>query len=130
MAEANRTGSLTPEVRQSRVLTGVALLPVLVSALLLAAHFSRANVTALVLLSLGFPALLLVPRRWAARTVQVLLLLGGMEWLRTLWVLAWRRAASGDPWARLVAILGVAAAFTFASALVFGLRRLKARYSL
>lgn len=130
MAEANRIRNLTPEARQSPVLTGVALLPVFVSALLLAAHFSRANMTPLVLLSLGFPALLLIRRRWAARTVQVLLLLGGVEWLRTLWVLAWRRSASGDPWARLVAILAVVAAFTLASALVFGLRGPKARYLL
>ncbi len=101
------------------------LSPVILSAVLLAAHFSRSGSPALVLASLAFPLLLLVRRPWSARTVQVLLLLGGIEWLRTAWRLASRRAASGEPWGRLVLILGTVALVAFASALVFRSRSLR-----
>ena len=106
---------------------GVALrlLPVALSAVLLAAHFSRAGLTLGFALALGFPLLLLVRRPWAARTVQVVLLAGALEWIRTAALLAARRVELGQPWLRLVAILGAVAAFTAASALVFRSPRLR-----
>lgn len=103
------------------------LLPVVLSAVLLAAHFSRAGAPVGVALSLGGPLLLLVRRPWAARTVQAALLAGALEWIRTAAVLATGRVEAGQPWLRLVAILGAVAAFTGAAALVFrspGLRRI------
>ena len=104
---------------------GLRLLPVALSAVLLAAHFSRAGLSLGVALALGFPLLLFVRRPWAARTVQVLLLAGALEWTRTAALLAARRIELGQPWLRLVAILGAVAAFTAASALVFRSPRLR-----
>jgi hypothetical protein len=104
------------------------LLPVLLSALLIAAHFSRADNTALTLLSLAFPLILLVRRQWVARAAQVALVLAGIEWIRTLVAIAARRQAAGEPWLRMAVILAVVAAFTFASALVFRNKSLKHRY--
>ena len=101
------------------------LIPVILSAMLLAAHFSRAGSSALVLLSLGFPLLLLFRQPWAARTVQLALILGGFEWSRTTWGVASRRMELGEPWIRLVVILGVGALFTWASAFVFRSSRLR-----
>ena len=43
---------------------------------------SRAGATALAILSLGVPLLLLIRKPWAARTVQLVLILAGFEWLR------------------------------------------------
>ncbi len=100
------------------------------SAVLLAAHFYRAGQLALVGASLALLALLAVPRRWAARTVQIGLVLGALEWLRTLAVLAAQRIAAGLPYGRLVAILLVVAAFTAAAALVFRNVRLRVRYDI
>jgi len=108
----------------------VRLLPVLLSALLLAAHFSRNDVPVLVAASFAFPLLLLFPRRWAARLVQGVLLVGGLEWIRTLVTLAAGRREAGEDWARLVLILGAVAAFTLGSALVFRQLALKRRYGL
>ena len=95
------------------------LLPVVLSALLLGAHFLRMGMMPLVALSVAFPFILLLRRAWAARLVQILLVLGALEWIRTLTVLAAARWASGQPWVRLVVILGVVAAFTGGSALLF-----------
>lgn len=101
------------------------LIPVILSAILLAAHFSRAGLPALSLVALGLPLLLLVRRPWAARAIQLALVLGGLEWLRAAWGYVRQRMALGEPWTRLLVILGVVALFTWASALVFRSSRLR-----
>jgi hypothetical protein len=87
--------------------------------ILLAAHFSRSGSVVLALIALLFPLVLLVRRPWAARMVQLALVLGGLEWLRAMRGYVGQRMAVGEPWGRLVVILGVVALFTAASALVF-----------
>jgi hypothetical protein len=104
------------------------LLPVILSFLLLAAHFSRNDIIPLVYVSLALPFLLLVRRPWVSRLLQFLLVLGGLEWLRRLVALAGERQAAGKPWVRMALILGAVALVTFTSALVFRLRALRERY--
>ena len=70
------------------------LLPVVASLLVLAAHFLRSGNIALVVLVLVFMALLAVRRRWAARLVQVALLLGAVEWVRTAGIVVGRCCTS------------------------------------
>ncbi len=106
------------------------LIPILLSALLLSAHFLRADFMSLVILSLLFPTLLFFPRAWAARIIQVILVLGASEWVRTLVGLVALRQQQAQSWARLAIILGLVAAFTGASALVFYFPTLKTRYRL
>ena len=91
--------------------------PVVLAALLLAAHFSRAGQVPLVVLTLALPLLLLVRQRWSARVLQAALFLGGLEWVRTLAFFAGQRMEEGRPWTRLAVILGVVAALTALSAL-------------
>ena len=105
------------------------LLPSL-AAILLAAHFYRAGQIALSALSLGALLLLAIPRPWAARALQVVLLAGAVEWLRTLAMFASARMAMGQPYLRLTLILLAVAAFTAASAAVFRQSRLRSRYRL
>jgi hypothetical protein len=106
------------------------LLPVILSGLLLGAHFLRAGLFALAVLSLVFPVLLLFRRGWVARLVQIILVLGALEWIRTLMVLVDERRIAGQAWTRLAIILGLVAVFTGCSALVFCCRSLKNRYKL
>jgi len=61
----------------------VRILPVVLAFLLLAAHFSRSGLPALSAVSLFFAGLVFVRRRWAARAIQILLLAGAAEWVRT-----------------------------------------------
>ena len=100
------------------------------SLLLLAAHFYRAGWLPLAVLSVLLVGLLLVPRPWAARVVQVALLAGGVEWLRTLAALAAERMAVGQPYLRMALILLSVAAVTGLSALVFRSHALRARFGL
>jgi hypothetical protein len=92
-------------------------LPVVLSALVLAAHFFRSRQLLLVALSIALPFLLLVRKRWSARVVQVGLVLGALEWVRTLAFFAGQRMEVGRPWGRLAVILGAVAALTALSAL-------------
>lgn len=103
--------------------------PVLLSFLLLAAHFSRNDVPALVALCLALPFLLLLRRPWVPRLFQALLVLGGLEWVRSTVSHVWRRQAEGDSWIRLAIILGTVAVFTVCSGLVFRNTALRRRYS-
>jgi hypothetical protein len=98
---------------------------------LLAAHFYRAAAWPLVLLALGLLVLLLAwPRAWVARGVQLALVLGAMEWLRTLVVLVQARLALDQPWLRLALILVGVAGFTAGATLVFRRQRVRDRYRL
>lgn len=107
----------------------LALVPA-VALLLLAAHFHRAGLAPLALLALALIALLWVPRAWAARTVQIALAAGGVEWLRTLAAFAGERIAGGQPYLRLVLILLAVALFTAGAALVFRAYPLRVRYGI
>ena len=105
-------------------------LPVVFSLVLLGAHFLRYGNSIGVLGSLLLVALLMVRRRWVARLVQVVLILGTLEWVRTLHELAQVRVATGQPFIRMTVILGVVAAVTFCSALLFQSGALKRFYGL
>jgi hypothetical protein len=96
-------------------------LPILAS-LLLAAHFFRASLYPLVAACLAMIVLPFVARRWAGRVLQASLAVGAIEWLRTAWMLAAERASFGEPYGRLLAILGSVAALTLAAALAVRVR--------
>ena len=104
------------------------LAPVLISTLFLAAHFFRARNFPLLAVAVGVAVVLLISRKWVPRVVQIALILGGAEWVRTTVVLAAGRDAAGQSWIRLAVILAVVALFTMCSGLVFRLPRLKERY--
>ncbi len=106
------------------------LLPVLLPFGLLAAHFSRANLFPLVIVSLAIPFMLLIKKAWAARTIQLLLLLGAAEWIRAMFGYIGARKAIGDDWGRLTIILITVALLTALSGLVFRGPHLKQRYKL
>ena len=109
----------------------VRLIPVILSALLLGAHFLRAGQTVIAVLLVLFPLMLLVKKPLTARLTQVVLLLGGLEWFRTLVVFASARHEMGQPWTRLAVILGTVALFTIASGLLISWSgALRERYGL
>ena len=104
------------------------LLPVILSFLLLAAHFYRAGSSLLTGLCVAGLALLFVRKTWVPRLFQVLLVLGALEWLRTLYFFAAVRIAYEQPWIRLALILGGVALFTSLSGLVFRNSKLREFY--
>ncbi len=108
----------------------VRVLPVVISLLLLGAHFFRAGSVWLAGIFLAMPVLLAIKARWVARLLQIVLVIGALEWVRTLIVFATERAAAGQSWTRLAVILGVVALLTLVSATVFQGAALSRRYRL
>jgi hypothetical protein len=111
-------------------LLALQLTPVVLSLLLLAAHFLRSGRVELVGVVLLLLALLILRRPWVARTIQVTLALGAAEWIRTLIVLASTRSQIGEPATRMSIIIGSVAALTGLSALLFQSRTMCSRYRL
>ena len=95
---------------------GVLLLPAL-ALLLLGAHFFRAGLVPVAAACVALLALLFLRTAWAASVMQGALALGVLEWLRTAWVFASARADVGQPYGRLLVILGGVALVTALAAL-------------
>jgi hypothetical protein len=108
----------------------IRLLPVFLSILLLGAHFFRAGDIVLVFIVLSSVIILLIPRPWAVRIIQIELVLGSIEWMRTLIHLVKLRQAMGESWSLLVLILGSVVILTICSSLVFKFKPLRKRYCL
>ena len=105
------------------------LIPVILSFLLLGAHFYRAALFPLAILVMILPFFLFIRRKWVVYLSQTILTIGAIEWVRTLLELVEIRQTMGMPWTRLTVILGIVALFTGLSALVFLSRSLKDRYT-
>lgn len=99
-----------------------------VAFLVLAAHFFRADSLPGLWISLLAIVLVFVRRPWAARTMQLLLVLGALEWLRSAVTLAHGRNEMGQPFLRLALILGTVFLLTALCALVFQTKRVMAYF--
>jgi hypothetical protein len=106
------------------------LAPVAVAAAVLAAHFYRAGAIVPLVITLSALALPFVRRRWAARALQVGLVLGALEWLRTLALLVDARRTTGQPYLRLALILGAVAVATALTTVVFRSRAVRRHFRL
>lgn len=98
--------------------------------LLLAAHFFRSENLLLALISFFAVFLVFIRRPWAAHAIQVLLVLGSVEWLRSTISLILSRSEIGQPFLRLAIILGGVTLFTAASSLVFRTGKLRDHFRL
>jgi hypothetical protein len=110
--------------------TGLLLSPVVLSLVVLAAHFSRHDVPALPWLCLAAPLLLFVRRPWVPRVLQLVLVAGALEWIRTTIALASQRMDTGEPWLRMVLILIVVTLVTAGSAALIETEHVRRRYGL
>jgi len=105
-------------------------IPVVLSLVVLGAHFLRYGNSIGVVGALALIALLIVRQPWVARLMQVVLVLGALEWTHTIYALVQVRATQGQPFTRMTIILGVVAAVTLCSALLFQSATLKRIYRL
>jgi uncharacterized membrane protein HdeD (DUF308 family) len=115
---------------KSSIRSTIQLTPVVISFILMGAHFLRSGHLFFVVLSLVFIGFLFVKRPIIARLVQAALVLATVEWIYTAFVFVSIRMENGLPWVRLMIILGVVACFTLASTGVFFLKTQEDRYSL
>src|SRR5512143_174955 len=98
-------------------MTFLLLLPVILSLLVLGAHFLRTGTFALVVAMLALVGCLAARRTWVPRLVTAVLALGSIVWVWTLVQFSRERIEAGQPYLRLVCILGGVALFTALSSL-------------
>lgn len=103
------------------------LLPI-ISSVLLAAHFSRADLNLFVPFALLFPFILLIKRKWIIRIYQIYLISGGFIWIERLLYLRRMRIAAGESWTVMAIILGVVALITLFSAWMLQNKKLLNNY--
>ena len=103
-------------------MTFLRLLPVVLAVLLLGAHFYRAGWVVLTGLCVAMLLLLFLRKPWVPRLFQAVLLLGAVEWFRTLYVFAAMRIAWDEPWTRLALILGIGVLYALAASQVLHCR--------
>jgi hypothetical protein len=100
-------------------------IPVVISLPLIGAHFLYRGNPVLMAASLSAGILLVVPRAWAARALQVVLIVAALEWVRTMSMLVGVYQTIGKDCGRMAAILSAVTAFTLLSVLVFRVPRMQ-----
>jgi hypothetical protein len=106
----------------------LALIPAVLSFLLLGAHFLREGNYLLVGMSVMMPLLFLVRAPFTVRAMQVLLVMAGGFWLLVLRDIVNIRIAEGRAFRAAVIILTSVAAWNLLSALLLQVRRVREHY--
>jgi hypothetical protein len=88
------------------------IVPIVLAAILLAAHFLRTYSLLPMVLCLLAPFLLLIHKRWSLLILQLLTIPAALIWLLTLYGIIQQRIFEGRSWTASAIILGVVAAFT------------------
>ncbi len=104
-------------------------IPIVLSSLVMGAHFLRAGSLGLTAVCLAAPTLLVIRRGWVPLVARFLLLFAAGTWVHVAIDLARARVAMGEPWVRMAAILGGVALFTVSSSLTFSAKSMKRWYS-
>lgn len=104
---------------------GLSLVLVVLSALLVGAHFLRSGQYVGIGVSILAPALLFVRRAWAIRVVQGGLLAAAGLWVATAAQVASIRMQGDRPWVRMAVILGVVALVAVAGAVLLQARAVR-----
>jgi len=99
------------------------------SFLLLAAHFSRAENTYLMILSLIIPFLLFIKKRSVLIIIQALCYIGSIVWLYTMYGYIQQRIAMDIAWGKLAIIISVIALFTAVTGFLLNSDIIKKRYN-
>jgi hypothetical protein len=91
------------------------VLPIIVAAVLLAAHFLRTFSLVPMLFCLSTPFLLLIKKRWSLITLKILTIPAVLVWLFALYGIIQQRAFEGRSWTASAIILGVVILFTLSA---------------
>ncbi len=104
------------------------ILPILLAAVLLAAHFLRSYSLLPMLISLLAPFLLLIKKRWSLVTLQLLTIPAAVIWLVTLNGIIQQRIYEHRSWTASAIILGVVALFTLLASWSLNTPQVKEHY--
>ncbi|MCF6310243.1 MAG: hypothetical protein L3J19_07220 [Sulfurimonas sp.] len=115
---------------KQRLIVFSQLLPVILSMLILSAHFLRYANMVEVAICIALPFLLLLRRKIVVRILQLALVIAAVLWADTVMNLIAMREQIGYAWTRMAIILGGVILFTLSSGFVFYTKTLRERYGL
>lgn len=101
---------------------------IILTYILLSAHFLREGEMVLTVFYLFIPFLLFIKKRWSIIIVQIFTYGGVLVWFFTLYILINERMALGIPWVRMAIILGVVIIFALISGLLLNSPVVKEKY--
>lgn len=104
------------------------ILPIIIAAVLMAAHFLRSFSLVPMAVCLLAPLLLLIKKRWSLVTLQVLTIPAALIWLMTLYGIIQERIFEGRSWTSSAIILGLVALFTLFAGWLLNSPKVKERY--
>jgi hypothetical protein len=104
-------------------------IPIILAAILLAAHFLRSYSFLPMALCLLAPFLLLIHKRWSLLTLQLLTIPAALIWLATLYGIIQQRIFEGRSWVASAIILGAVAAFTLFAGWLLNTQQAKTTFS-
>jgi len=103
-------------------------LPIILAAILIAAHFLRSFSLLPMGLCLAAPFLLLIKKRWSLRMLQLLTIPAAAIWLFTLSGIIQQRTFEGRSWTASAIILGVVTLFTLFAGWMLGSAQIKEQF--
>ena len=115
---------------KQRLIVFFQLLPVILSMLILSAHFLRYANMVEVAVCILLPFLLLIRKKFVVRILQFALVVAAFVWVDTVMNLIAMREQIGYAWTRMAIILGGVILFTLTSGFVFYTKTLRERYGL
>ena len=115
---------------KQKLIVFVQLLPVILSILILSAHFLRYSAMIEVAVCILLPFVLIYRSKTSVRILQFALVVGAVIWIDTIMNLVSMREQLGHAWTRMAFILSGVVIFTLSSSFVFYTKTLRARYNL
>jgi hypothetical protein len=103
-------------------------IPVILSSLIISAHFYRNDFVIVSIICLLSPLLLLFRKRWIPKLMTFLLILFTLEWVRTMLSYVDEYKLQERSYNKLVVILLLVILFTLLSSIVFKSKTMKKRY--
>lgn len=100
----------------------------IISYLILSAHFFREGEIVLTAVYLFLPFLLFIKNRWSIIFLRIFSYGGVIIWLQTIYVLAFARISMGEPWLKMAIILGAVTVFTLYAGLLLNSKKMKSKY--
>ncbi len=105
------------------------IIPYILTCILVAAHFLRDGNLLMVVVSILFPLILLIKKRWVLIPAQLFAYLGGGLWLGTTMQIANERIAFNEDWTRMAIILGTVTAFSIISGMLLNHDKVTKHYT-
>lgn len=96
--------------------------------LFLTLHFFRMGLLLFTLVSLSLIFLVFIRKWWSYLTINVIIFLGTLDWLRTLFRIISERAKEGKPWFMAFIILSIVIFINILTLLVFRKKEIKEKF--